>query len=203
MILDTFNQFDFWDAVPLGGSATIPEIAHKTTLPQSLVRRLLTYSISSRIFAHSPPGSDAIVHTSLSARIAREPLYRSWLTHNMENARTAALHAPEAFRRFSAGRDEPTEEMLESGFAVADCDRLGRPSSFWEFLEREVEGRPDGFRVQTFARSMQAGASASNIKDGDVLLRGYDWSSLGEATIIDVSACCTKALSKTLCPSQK
>ena len=187
MILDTFNQFNFWDAVPLGGSATISEVAQRTTLPESLVRRLLAYAIPCRIFAHGPPGSDSIVHTSLSACIVKKPLYRSWLTHNLEDVRPGVVHAPEAFRKYSAGKDKETEDILESGFAVADHDRLGQPSNLWQYLDREVEGKPKGFRTQTFAQAMQTAASASAIRVEDVLLTGYDWESLGEATVIDVS----------------
>lgn len=202
MTLDTFNQFNLWDAVPLGGSATIAEISQKTTLPQSLIRRLLAYSIPSRIFAHGPPGSDAVVHTSFSACFVKKPLFGSWITHNLEDTRAGVVAAPEAFRRYSAGRAEETGEALESGFAVADPDRLGRPSSFFEFVEREVEGKPEGFRVQTVARSMQTLASVLQVRKTDVLRDGYDWSSLGEATVIDVGPftpkppsllCCLKA----------
>ena len=187
MILDTFNQFNFWDAVPLGGSATIHEVSQKTTLPLSLVRRLLAYAIPSRIFAHGPSGTDTIVHTSLSACLVKKPLFRPWLTHNLEDIRPGIIHTPESFRKYSAGRDKETEESLESGFALADHDRLGRPCGVWEYLGREVEGKPKGYRAQTFAQAMQAAASASAIRVEDVLRTGYDWGSLGEATVIDVS----------------
>lgn len=187
MILDTFNQFNFWEAVPLGGSATVSEVAQKTTLPESLVRRLLAYAIPSRIFAHGPPGTDTIVHTSLSACFVKKPLFRPWLIHNFEDVRPGVVHAPESFRKFCAGREKETQEREECGFALADHDRLGRPSNMWEYVSREVEGKPKGFRSQTFAKAMQAASSASSMKTEGFLQTGYDWQGLGEATVVDVS----------------
>ncbi|KPM41238.1 hypothetical protein AK830_g5307 [Neonectria ditissima] len=185
-IMDVLNQFDFWSAVPLGGSATYGEIASKVNLPENLVRRVLKYAFTIRFFSSAPDAPESVVHTSLSAAPAKQHLLRAWLRHNFEEARPGALHIPESFKKFNSGKETPSEEPLESGFALANVDRLDKPENFWDYLNREVEGKPKGWRASKFAESMQAAASASAIKTEDSLEIGYDWSKLGEATIVDI-----------------
>ncbi|KAI5464393.1 putative O-methyltransferase [Mariannaea sp. PMI_226] len=185
-IMDIFNQFGFWTAVPLGGSATYSEIAKKVNLPESLVRRLLKYGLAIRVFAPAPDAPDSIVHTSLSAAPAKNQLLSSWIRHNFEEMRPATLHFPEAFSKFSAGKDKPSDEVLESAFSLANVDKLDQLESFWDYMVREVEGKPKGYRATKFAESMQAAASASAVKSEEVLKSGYDWSKLGGATVVDV-----------------
>ncbi|KAH7176437.1 O-methyltransferase-domain-containing protein [Dactylonectria macrodidyma] len=185
-ITDILNQFDFWSAVPLGGSATYGEIAKRVNLPENLVRRVLRYAIAIRIFASAPSTPDSVVHTSLSAAPAKQPLLQTWLRHNLEEARPGAVHIPEAFRKFDFGKEKSSEEPLESGFTLANVDRLDKPESFWDYLNRDVEGKPKGWRASKFAESMQAAAASSAIKIEDSLKTGYDWSALGEATVVDI-----------------
>lgn len=181
------NQFNFWEAVPLGGSASYGEIAKKVNLPESLVRRVLKYAMTNRFFAKAPDAPDRIIHTSLSAAPAKSSLLQTWMRHNLEECRAGAVHLSESFHKFSAGKNEPSEEITESGFAVANVDRLEKPESFWDYMNREVEGKPKGWRATEFSRSMEYAASASAIKIEDVLKTGYDWAKLGDATLIDVS----------------
>ena len=185
--MDILNEFDFWNAVSLDGSATRAEIAAKVGLPESLVRRVLKYAISIRFFAVDPNAPDKIVHTSLSALPVKNPLMKSWLRHNFHEARPGTVHMPEAFRKYGSGKETWSEEPLESSFAVANVDRLDKPESFWDYVNRDVEGKPKGWRATKFAESMQAAASASSIKIEDLLSTGYDWAQLGEATVVDVS----------------
>lgn len=46
MVMDVLNQFDFWSAVPAGGSATYSEIVEATKLPEEVVRRILRYAFT-------------------------------------------------------------------------------------------------------------------------------------------------------------
>lgn len=139
------------------------------------------------MFAYDDQNPDTVVHTSLSAVMVKNKLMRSWVRHNMEEARPSCVHTPEALRKYSAGRKTLSEEVTESGFSVANVDKLDRPESFWEYVDRDVDGKPKGYRAQEFSNAMQAAASASAIKMEDVLRTAYDWGSLGEATVVDVS----------------
>ncbi|SPO05440.1 related to sterigmatocystin 8-O-methyltransferase precursor [Cephalotrichum gorgonifer] len=186
MVLDVLNQFNFFSAVPLGGSATYSEIAQATTVPESIVRRIVRHAMTNRIFVESPPGSGRVAHTATSAFLARNPLMGSWIGHNLEEARAAAVYLPESLRRFSA-EGAPSEEVSESAFSVADVDRTGGLETYWDYLKRTPEGKPEGFRSNRFAEAMGAAAKiGSTVSGDDVVKSGYDWGSLGEATVVDV-----------------
>lgn len=70
---------------------------------------------------------------------------------------------------------------------MANIDKLDKPQTFWDYVNREVEGKPKGWRSARFAECMQVAASASVIKTDDLLKSAYDWNKLGEATVVDVS----------------
>ncbi|RKK94328.1 hypothetical protein BFJ68_g15204 [Fusarium oxysporum] len=118
-VTNILNQFNFWNAVPIGGSATYAEITARVHLPESIVRRVLKYAISIRIFA--------------------------------------------------GANDKPDS-----------------PQTFWDYVNREVECKPKGWRSARFAECMQVAASASVIKTDDLLKSAYDWNKLGEATVVDI-----------------
>lgn len=187
MTLDILNQFDFFSAIPLGGSATYSDIARATTLPESIVHRVLRYAAAMRLFAEGPSGSGTIIHTASSAFLAKNHRMRSWLSHNLEELRVGALYTPESLRKYSAGKERPSEEVLESGFAIADIDKTGHRITFWDYIQHTPEGKPEGFRAKRFAEAMQATAMASATNPDEVVKRGFDWDTLGQATVVDVS----------------
>ncbi|KIM93287.1 hypothetical protein OIDMADRAFT_138176 [Oidiodendron maius Zn] len=183
-ILDVLNQFDFWNAVPLGGSASYSEIARKTTLPEPLVRRVLRHAFLSKLFAEASPGQ--VVHTAKTAYVAKTPRTRSWIALNLEQIRPATVYLAKSLREYSAGKNSHSQEPLESAFAIADLDRTGRPVDFWTFLKNDPDGKPKGYRANRFAEAMQAISASSSIKPDEIVKLGFDWNSLGEATVVDL-----------------
>lgn len=188
-VTNILNQFNFWNAVPIDGSATYAEITARVKLPESIVRRVLKYAISIRIFASANDQPDSVCHTSISALPARNRLYQNWLRHLLEEAGPGSLHVAESLWKFSSGKQEPSQETAESGFSLANIDKLDKPQTFWDYVNREAEGKPKGWRSARFAECMQVAASASVIKTDDLLKSAYDWNKLGEATVVDVSHC--------------
>lgn len=186
MVLSVLNEFDFFSTVPLGGSITYGEIAHQTTLPESMVRRILRHAMTMKFFEEKPPGSGRVAHTSPTAFMAKNSTWRSWLAHNLEEVRPGTVYVPMALKKFHAGNIEPTEDILKAGFAIADFDGTGSPTSFWDYLIRTPEGKQDGYRDHRFSEAMQAVAEASAVKTEVLLTTAFDWSSLGEATVVDV-----------------
>ncbi|KAG5808464.1 hypothetical protein H9Q74_006976 [Fusarium xylarioides] len=172
------NQFNFWNAVPIRGSETYAEIAAQVKLPESIVRRVLKYAISIRIFASAIGQPDSVCHTSLSALPDRNFLYQNWLRHLLEEAGSGSLHVAESLWKFSSGKQEPSQEPAESGFSLANIDKLDKPQTFWGYVNREVEGKPKGWRSVRFAECMQVAASASVIKTDDLLKSAHDWNKL-------------------------
>ncbi|GAM42008.1 O-methyltransferase [Talaromyces pinophilus] len=115
MVMDVLNQFEFWSAVPAGGSATYGEIVQATKLPEEVVRHILRYAFAMRLFA--PVGRDSVKHTATSAYISRTPPTRTMIAHNAEEVRISDYCFPESLRRFSLGKPTLSQEINESGWA--------------------------------------------------------------------------------------
>ena len=79
MTIDVLNQFDFFSAVPLGGSATYSEISSATNLPESVVRRMLRHAFTMRLFTATESGSESVKHTATTAYLAKTPAMRSMI----------------------------------------------------------------------------------------------------------------------------
>ncbi|KAL1880816.1 hypothetical protein VTK73DRAFT_4986 [Phialemonium thermophilum] len=183
-ILDVLNQFDFYSAIPLGGSATVPEIAKKVNLPEKLVRHVLNYAVHMYYFAETAPDSGVFVHTSNSAFFARNPGASDWCTHAIAQTGPFSLHVAESYRKYSAGKEEPSQEVIESAASIADLDRTGHPVTFWDYLEHSEEGKPKGYRAALFARAMgfisDALAPSGNLEVWD----DFEWGSLRDGSVI-------------------
>ncbi|OAA66910.1 O-methyltransferase, family 2 [Niveomyces insectorum RCEF 264] len=180
-VLDIFNQFNVFGAVPIGGSATYTEIAAATSLPETIVRRVMRYAFTVRLFAAAPaPHVDAVVHTATTALLAKNKNLRSLLAHNLEEMRPAAVFAPEALRKFSTGQPlQPSQEPTETAFSLADIARSGRQEGFFDYIRI-------GNNAQRFAEAMEAIAAASGFDRTETLKAAYDWAGLGTATVVDI-----------------
>lgn len=207
-ILDVLNQFDFWSAVPLSGSATHAEVAARTGLPEDLVRRFLRHAATMRLFVlvaaaegdGDGSGQARVAHTAASAFVARSPAHRGWIAHHLEESRVACTRLPDALRRFSVGRAAAAQELGETAFALAfgggEGGGAGTGVTFWDFIREDGEGERKGFRTGRFAQAMQAGRGSSGVDFGGLLRGGFDWEGLGEGTVVDVS--CSKQRLQTL-----
>lgn len=133
MVMDVLNQFDFWSAVPAGGSANYSEIVEATKLPEEVVRRILRYAFTMRLFA--PVGRDSVKHTATSAFVLKSPPMRSMIAHNAEEVRISDYFVPESLRRFSLGKPTLTQEINESGWGVADVEKSGKLVPYWDYLK--------------------------------------------------------------------
>jgi hypothetical protein len=142
--------------------------------------------MTSKLFAEIAPGSDRVVHTAATAYVAKNPIVRSWIAHNMEEVEPACGKLPEALRRFSMGKQEATEELEETAFGLEHLDEHGKPVTLWEFMQNEGDGDKRGYRMPRFAEAMQVASRASNM-NLETVRGGFDWASLGETTVVDVS----------------
>ncbi|GKZ39789.1 hypothetical protein AbraIFM66950_001219 [Aspergillus brasiliensis] len=107
LTFDVFNNFNFWNAVPLDGSASYADIAKSTNLPEQIVRRFFRLAFTVFVFAEESPVSDRVVHTAASAHIVRFPYVKSFVAHNLEDVRPAAIHGVDALKRWYADHIEP------------------------------------------------------------------------------------------------
>ncbi|PYH64352.1 O-methyltransferase [Aspergillus vadensis CBS 113365] len=186
LAFDVFNNFNFWDAVPLNGSASYSDISKSTNLPEQIVRRILRLSFTIFVFSEEAPGSDRVVHTAASAHIVRFPFVKSYLEHNMEDVRPAATVGVDALKKWFVGQSEPPEDVAACAIALATYDghQIGR--DLWYLLDNsERPGQPKGFRAKRFAEAMQGLRMTSGVMTESVL-KQFDWGSLDEATVVDL-----------------
>ncbi|KAF5546441.1 methyltransferase [Fusarium napiforme] len=81
---------------------------------------------------------------------------------------------------------DATTDLYRLALGPTDSSFMGPLLTFWDYVNREVEGKPKGWRRARFAECMQVAASASVIKTDDLLKSAYDWNELGEATVVDI-----------------
>ena len=171
----------------MNGSASYTEIAKFTDLPEVIVRRFLKLGFTIFVFAEKSPGSDHVVHTAASAHMARSPYINSFVAHCLEDVRPAATVGVMALQKWFAGQQEAVEDVTACAWPLATEDGNLRGVHIWPFLEEfERPGQPKGFRANRFAEAMQGLGQVSGIKTESVL-KMFDWASLGEATVVDVS----------------
>ncbi|RDI85507.1 Eukaryotic translation initiation factor 3 subunit H [Venturia inaequalis] len=178
--IDVLNRLEFWDAVPIGGSATYAEIAQRVKVPESAVRRVLRHAFSLRVFAEYPLGSEHVVHTNLSSFPVRQPNVRSWIAHHAEEGGPSAVNLAPALAKWGEG-SLPGQTAAGYTFSPEDDTK-----SLWDWLaaDGEREGKK-GYREKRFGDAMAftADSPGMGMKAG---LAAFDWEQLDEATIVDL-----------------
>ncbi|PYI11096.1 O-methyltransferase [Aspergillus sclerotiicarbonarius CBS 121057] len=173
LTFDVLNNFNFWDAVPLDGSASYADIAKSTQLPEQIVRRFLRLVFTVFVFCEEEPGLDRVVHTAASSHMARSPLAR-------------AAVGVDALKKWFVGHEEPPEDLETCGMPLATDDGRQRGKDVWEFLETfERPDQPKGFRAERFAQAMQGLRETSGAMT-ETALKKFDWDGLNEATVVDL-----------------
>lgn len=180
-VLNLLNQFNFWDAVPLTGSASYGDIASKVNLSEMMVQRLLRHATTRHIFAEMAPGSGQIVHTCISAAPVTNPLLRSWIGHNLEDIAPASLNLVDALKRYGE-----SAEPFESAGAYTYFRDSKEVKTLFEWFDVDGEGERKGWRTKRFGEAMAFIMSNPAI-DIKSIHASYDWDGLGDAIVVDVS----------------
>ncbi|MCJ1432481.1 hypothetical protein MMC27_001838 [Xylographa pallens] len=155
--------------VPVQGEATFTQIAEKSGLDESLVRRLLRHAMANRIFTEVRKG--VVAHTAMSRLLAEDPLFPDYVGVGCEEMLRAATYTVPAMLKFPN-----SEEPGHTGFAMANqCE-----DSAYEILAREPE------RAKRFMNCMAMvltgpGYAMKSITDHDV------WNKIpNDGTVVDV-----------------
>jgi 6-hydroxytryprostatin B O-methyltransferase len=145
--------------------------------------------MSNRIFWAPTP--DSVAHTNTSAEVVRNPFGYAWLGHNIEEVTPGCTKVIEAMERWG-----DSEDPAETGFALA-FDLKGENLFQWfdndgageaRGLHGEVDksDRTKGWRARRFGDAMKFWMS-QGVASSKHVHGGFDWESLGKATVIDVS----------------
>jgi hypothetical protein len=192
LVLDVMNQFNFWDAVPLNGSATYAEISSKTGLTESMVRRILRHAMTLHIFTETEHGSGDVIHTSNSIFPVENPKIRSWLGHNIEEVAAACPLIPDVLQKYGE-TSEPGESPIMQLFKPNSPKNM----NLFDFFAIDGEGTKRGWRMRRFGDAMEWMSSQGGAESAP-LLAAFDWDILGEATVVDV---CVEVIIHEIKPS--
>ncbi|KAF2742604.1 S-adenosyl-L-methionine-dependent methyltransferase [Sporormia fimetaria CBS 119925] len=185
--INILNYFNFWDAVPLHGTATFQEIASHVSLPVDVVKRLVRHATTLRIFEETAPGKSTseIRHSFRSAPLARSKGLRALLltTLEMSGGPLMALHF--ALERYSKGKDHLPKNIDETAFSLLySGGKFGTFKNTWEMLEEDGEGERKGWRQREFTVFMDYLKEIFGLEG--VVKNAYDWESVGKAKVVDI-----------------
>ncbi|GAP92082.1 putative sterigmatocystin 8-O-methyltransferase [Rosellinia necatrix] len=164
--IDAICRFHILDAVPSGGQASFEDIAEKTGLDKTLVRRLLRHAISMRILRE--PEAGIVAHTKISKFLAI-PYINSWVKFESNDTWPAIPKVAEAIEKWPS-----SEEANQTGFALVNDGK-----SVFDVLST------DPARAMRFAGGMKSLDHVPGCADAAVAT-AYDWSSLGNVLIVNV-----------------
>ena len=167
--LSVVLEFDIANSVPLVGDISFTNLARSAGFSTRKLERVLRLLFVRKIFWEARPGF--VGHTTVSAYLADNKDLAAFLGHCAGEAFPAASMLSSAIKRFPY-----TEEPNEAGFNLA----LDTSDPMFSFMSKNPE-RFDRFNLG------QAGISQGTGRDTQQAIEGYDWASLGKATVVDVS----------------
>ncbi|KAI9801588.1 MAG: hypothetical protein M1825_003267 [Sarcosagium campestre] len=166
--LSVVLEFDIANTVPLDGDISFEELSRLVGFDAGRLERILRLLFVRKIFVESRPGY--VAHSAVSAHLAKNKELAAFLGHCTGEAFPAASKLTEAIRQYPH-----TEEPNQTGFNLA----LGTPDPLFTFLSKNA-ARFDRFNLGMAGISQAGGRSAKQV------VEGYDWASLGQATVVDV-----------------
>lgn len=190
--LSVLAHFDVFSAVPLEGDISYADIASKVNIPENRLRRFIRQAMSNHIFTEPRPGY--VAHTATSAIPVKIPSLKSFIGHITEDGGPASVKVIEALERWGAS-DRPAE----SGFGIAwGLDLKDGKDCVFRFVADDGEGEKKGFRMKRIGHAMES-MKGDGAYDVGHVQQGFDWASLGEATVVDVSPRASRPGSRVLC----
>lgn len=183
MVLDVLQAFKVWNAVPVHGSASYSDMAAKTGLHESLLRRILRFAMDVHIFDEIklPSGEIQVVHTATSRVPVDSPRAQDYIGHNTDDCGRAAAMMVETIKKYGDGEGAPGRSaMANAWFPDQSPDK-----TFFEFVEEDGEGDEKGWRERRFMGAMSF-LSNDEAFDMSHVHTAFDWDSLGAATVVDV-----------------
>lgn len=161
-------EFGIFSAVPLDGSVSYDDLARTVKVPEVQLKSLARMAITSNLL--SEPVHDQLSHNAIYSLFVTQPGFLDWAKFLTRfSAPTAAAFAG-ATMKWSE-----TVGKNETAFNLA----FNTDQPFFDYFSQS----PDLAAVfSSYMKSVQ-GSYGTNLKH---LVTGFDWESLGDATIIDV-----------------
>ena len=168
--LQTINEYNIWQCVPLEGTASYASISEKSGLDEDKCRRILRYAMTNHVFHEPEP--DQVAHSAISVMLAKDQGARDCGGHCLEEVHYGTASQVKAMKKWP-GSVHPGETGTSLGHGVAG-------KSIFEFFGMEP------WRAQRFGGAMGfLGSSGTNLAPEIEVARGYPWQSLGKAKVVD------------------
>lgn len=163
-------EFNIANSVPMDGDISFKDLSDIVGFDARKLERILRLLFVRRIFCETKAGF--VEHTPVSAYLAKNRELAAFLGHAAFEAFPAATKLAEAIRKHPY-----TEEPNETGFNLA----LGTSDPLFTFLSKNPQ-RFDRFNLG------QSGISQTGSRSAKQAIVSFDWASLGDGTVVDVSA---------------
>jgi hypothetical protein len=152
------------------------DLSKKIGLPRNCIHRLLRHAMTRRTFCR--PAHSYVAHTANSAAVVKDSSLSAWIGHNTDKVGRALSWQVKALDIWG-----DTEYSSKSALCLATEWPEG--DTIFEFLQNDGEGGEKGLRAKRFGLTMTA-MSKTGASSSTHLHAGFDWASLGEATLVDV-----------------
>lgn len=167
-VLQWLCRFNIFHLVPEGG-VNYSELAQAANVSENKLKGVIRMAMTTKLFCEPFPGR--IMHTSTSKLLATNPNYHDWAVFMCD------LSAPTAASMVDAHKAWPnSDKKNQTAYNVA----FSHDQPYFDHLRQQPE------RHRQFAGYMQA-VTTSEGTDLIHLINGFDWKSLGEARVVDVS----------------
>ncbi|KAH8199592.1 hypothetical protein TruAng_006242 [Truncatella angustata] len=163
------SHFRIFSFIPLTGSVPRSEVAALAMVPENQLKATARMAMTSNLLCEPSPGE--LAHTAASRLFVANPAVLDWALFMAKGSAPTASKMVEATEKWGA-----TTSMTETAFNVSNNTTL----TFFDYISQT----PD--MAKLFVSYMKNVTSSEGTKI-DHLIHGYDWASLGKATVVDVS----------------
>lgn len=175
-VLSILNHYDVWNAVPVDGTISYDDLSKKIGLPRNCIHRVLRHAMTRRNFCE--PAHGYVAHTANSAAVVKDSSVSAWIGHSIDEVGRALSWQVKALDIWG-----DTEDPSKSALCLTT--ELPEGDTTFEFPQNDGEGGEKGWTVKRFGLAMTS-MNKTGVFSSTHLRTGFDWSSLGEATQVDV-----------------
>jgi 6-hydroxytryprostatin B O-methyltransferase len=144
-------------------------LAEETNVAETQLKSIARMAMTNNLFCEPEPGR--IAHTATSALFVTSTTFHDWAIFMADKSALCASKMLEASKKWPKSLAKNN-----TGFNIAYNTDL----SFFDWLNTEPEMREDFVKYMQLIRNSEGMAL-------NHLLGGFDWASLGKATVVDVS----------------
>lgn len=171
MCMHWLCYFNIGSAVPTGHSKTITyeELAQKADVPLTTMKSVIRMAMIYGVFRETLEGT--LQHTRLSSAFATDSDVYNWMMYMAKETAPTIAHFVKATERWPN-----SENKCETAYSLS----RGTSLAFFDHINLVPE------RANEFGTYMKSQAMNRKGTSVDLLAEGFDWGSLGRATVVDV-----------------